>query len=120
MPFPWVAAAKVIPWADVIAAAPAIASSARKLWKQVRREGEQGPGAPADPAVNTPEMRLERLEEHLAALSREAEARSELIASLAEQNEQLVAALDRQKEISRFALIIAAAALGGVVLALLR
>lgn len=111
MPFPWIAAAKAIPWADVIAAAPGIARGARELWKRVQTR--ETPAHSADTA-DTPEARIAALEHRLAALGREAEQRSELVARLAEQNEQLIATLERERRRATLALILSALALLGL------
>ena len=50
MPFPWIAAAKAIPWSSVIAAAPDIARGARDLWKRVKKRDEQNPAPESPPA----------------------------------------------------------------------
>lgn len=82
----WLTAFKVIPWSDVIAAAPTVARGAKKLWDSVR---DQPPGAKTRPA-DGPEGRLNDLEAQLAALRQELAASSELIKTLAEQNARLV------------------------------
>jgi hypothetical protein len=116
MPFPWVAAAKVIPWADVISAAPALAKGARELWKRSRSaredEGTAAGEAPVDP--------IEPLRREMLRIDAEVETQAELIARLAEQQEQLVAALDRQRRRSALLLAIALLALLVALGALLR
>ena len=82
----WIAAFKVIPWADVLAAAPAVAQGAKKLWSSVRK-------SPTTLAAEEPESlesRLHVLEEQVVELKQENAASSELIKSLAEQNARLV------------------------------
>jgi len=118
MPFPWAIAAKAIPWTEVISAAPSIARGARELWKRVRSEREEA----ASTAATAPQS-----EDPLAALRREilrldgdVAAQAELIARLAGQQEQLVAALDRQQGRTRLALALAAGALVAVLWLLLR
>jgi hypothetical protein len=86
----WLTAFKVIPWADVIAAAPKVARGAKKLWDSAR---EQTPDSQADPVPGIPEGRLQALESQLVDLRRELAASSELINSLAEQNARLVEAV---------------------------
>jgi hypothetical protein len=108
MPFPGIAAAKAIPWADVIAAAPGLARGARDLWKRVQTRE-----TPAE-AADTPEARIAALEQKTGALAREAEQRSELVARLAEQNEQLIATLERERRRTTLALLLAALALLGL------
>jgi hypothetical protein len=86
----WLTAFKVIPWADVIAAAPTVARGAKKLWDSVR---DQPPDLKAGPAPGSPEGRLQALESQLVDLRKELAASSELINSLAEQNTRLVEAI---------------------------
>lgn len=117
MPIPWLTAAKAIPWTDVIAAAPGIARGARELWKRVKTR-DDAQAAP-DTVIDDPVARLAALEHSVADLNQEAALRSELIAQLAEQNERLVAALDRQQRSTRWALGLAIAALVGLAVVLL-
>ena len=112
MPFPWVAAAKVIPWTEVIAAAPGLARGARELWQRTRK-GAAEP-APDTTESDTPEARIAALEQRVAELAQEGEMRAELIARLAEQNEQLVAALERQKQRGRIAIALLCAAIAAL------
>ncbi len=86
----WLTAFKVIPWADVIAAAPTVARGAKKLWHSVR---DQPPDSKSGSVAGSPEGRLEALESQLDDLRKELAASSELISSLAEQNARLVEAV---------------------------
>ena len=82
----WISVFRVVPWMDLIAAAPAIARGARKLWTGVRTQ----------PEAETPQgmgERVERLESEVAELKKGLAASSELIKALAEQNERLVEAV---------------------------
>ena len=84
----WITAFKAIPWAALIAAAPTIATSARKLWDAVRKQEAprvSGQGQAADQRA---------LEEQVAELRRELTAASELVSNLAEQNTRLVEAVE--------------------------
>lgn len=86
----WITAFKVIPWADVIAAAPTVARGAKKLWAAVKNRGSEGP------EENRPrgtEERLQALEAQLEELRKELVASSELVDSLAAQNARLVEAV---------------------------
>ncbi|MDQ8023901.1 MAG: hypothetical protein REI94_18825 [Moraxellaceae bacterium] len=89
MAIDWIAAAKLVPWSDVISSAPQLAKGARKLWERVgKRESE------ATPAADTPSADpLAALRERVAQLEAEAATSSELIRSLAEQNAKLVQVL---------------------------
>ena len=82
----WISVFRVVPWMDLIAAAPAIARGARKLWTGVRTQPE------AETPQGTGE-RVERLESEVAELKKDLAASSELIKALAEQNERLVEAV---------------------------
>ncbi|WP_343585849.1 hypothetical protein [Herbaspirillum sp.] len=90
----WMSALKLIPWGDVVQATPGIVRGARDLWSRTRRaksEAETREGAMLAPG-DTAQLaaRIEQLEaEQLEA--------SKLINTLAEQNAQLVAALDAQR-----------------------
>lgn len=111
----WITAFKVIPWSDVLAAAPAVAQGAKKLWSSVRKSS-------TDVAVDeagSVEGRLHALEAQLAELKQENAASSELIKTLAEQNARLVEVVGvlktRMQVLSALSIILS---LGAVVLAL--
>jgi predicted nucleic acid-binding Zn-ribbon protein len=87
----WLTAFKVIPWGDVIAAAPTVARGAKKLWDSIR---DQPAAAAAGPAPDSPEGRARALESQLAEVRKELAASTELINSLAQQNERLVEAVN--------------------------
>lgn len=95
----WLAVLKMVPWADVISAAPAVADGAKKLWDAVARK----PPPPELPIANaqpelSPELRaIATLEARLASVQAAASelhdqmlASSELIKVLADQNAQLI------------------------------
>ena len=83
----WITAFKIIPWTHVIAAAPSVVRSARRLWTAVR---EKEVDSQAEGPAQTPEARWRDLETQVEALRKELAAASELIRSLAEQNARLV------------------------------
>lgn len=88
----------MVPWSDVIKAAPEAAGAARKLWDAVSRKKPQ-PGAieTAGGATLTPAAmltRLEHAETAVADLHAQMLAASEVIATLAQQNGQLIARID--------------------------
>lgn len=85
MAISWLTALKVIPWADVIEAAPHVLKGARSLLARTRGDASAGT-APAD------DRSPEALTERVARLEAEQAASAELIRSLAEQNAKLVAA----------------------------
>lgn len=102
MPFPWALAFKVIPWTDVIAAAPGVARSAQKLWKQVG--GGAGGAAPATDialADQPKDQRLARLEAELARLDEQLARQAEIISAVAGQNAKLVEAVEVLRQRTR-------------------
>lgn len=90
MGFSWMSAIKLIPWGDVVQATPGIVKGARDLWSRTRKAKAevQAPEAPLSGDAAQLAQRLRQLEEE------QLEA-SQLINTLAEQNAQLVAALDK-------------------------
>ena len=116
----WLSALKVIPWSDVVGAAPTVVRGAQQLWQKVRSEPAEAarptapPPAPA-PGIDPREAahaalaaHVDALEARTAALAREAHAASELIATLAEQNARLVDVVGQLR--LRLRLLFAAAA----------
>jgi len=103
----WWTVLKTVPWSDVISAAPQVATGARRLWDTVNRK----PGA-VDPATGlSPEMaaqeddiiglliaRSEQNDVELNDLRNQMRSASELIANLADQNAQLIAKMDVQRQ----------------------
>jgi len=94
----WITALKVIPWGDVIEAAPQIVKGARKFFA---RTSEVNPAADAAPVVGSEpdevslaRARIEQLETRLAEMAEQQQASAGLIESLAEQNAKLVQVLD--------------------------
>lgn len=99
----WTTALKALPWAELIAAAPVVARSARKLWTSVRsKDAPEAEGS-------WPEARLDALEAQVSELRGELAASSDLIASLAEQNARLVEAVTVLRLRVRLLFIIGAA-----------
>jgi hypothetical protein len=103
MAIPWLAAFKVIPWREVVTAAPSILEGTKKLWNTVSRTEEQAPPAeeqPKEAASNQPDpllainARLRALESRTTEIAREAVSSADLMRSLAEQNAQLVQAVE--------------------------
>jgi hypothetical protein len=74
---------KVIPWADVVANAPAVLRGAKTLWNKM------DPAA----AARTPDP-LAALQQEVAQLKEQLDSAAGLISSLAEQNARLVEAVD--------------------------
>ena len=99
----WIASFKTIPWTTVISVAPAIVDGARKLWSRVRKQDPQNrkPSEPTkdkvyspDPAISAIEAQVQALELRAAELGEEIALTSEIIDKLAEQQSQLVQAVD--------------------------
>ena len=93
----WIAAFKLIPWANVAAAAPDVLKGAKSLWARTgksaaarRREGE---GAVADAGYDGSLASINRLVVRVDELETEQRSASDLINALAEQNAQLIAAV---------------------------
>lgn len=99
MPLPWPAIFKAIPWSEVVAAAPKVLDQAKRLAAAARRtdtasSGEVKSSASAQGPVNPViEARLSGVEKRVEEMGREAVSSAELLKSLAEQNAQLVQAL---------------------------
>lgn len=103
----WWTVLKTVPWSDVISAAPQVATGARRLWDTVNRKS----GA-IDPATGlSPEMavqeddiiglllaRADQNDAELSDLRNQMRSASELIANLADQNAQLIAKIDVQRQ----------------------
>lgn len=96
MPIGWGTILANVPWSDVIKNAPAVAEGAKKLWKKVGGKTSTASTAPA-PADNTPEGRLAALEARVAELHGQMQAAGEVIQSLAEQNAQLIARVEKTR-----------------------
>ena len=82
-----ITALKVVPWAEVIAAAPAIVKGARKLFSRTEQ-----PSPPAPPEADLDE-RLRLLELRVQDLVDGEQASAKLVAALAEQNALVVDAV---------------------------
>jgi hypothetical protein len=122
MAIPWLAAFKVIPWKEVVTAAPSILEGTRKLWNTVSHTERQAP-APAEPArgadsagpdrFSAIDTRVRALEARTTEIAREAVSSANLMRSLAEQNAQLVKAVEilrrRTRRLVWFSLVLAAA-----------
>lgn len=105
---------KSIPWTEVVANAPAIAAAARRLWTMATQRGESSPGtasseeSPAGASQGAQEQLLARLQHaearseqlylRVEALQTQLRESSELIRALADQNEQLVARVELNRQ----------------------
>ncbi len=95
----WLSALKLVPWGQVIDAAPQIVQGARKLMQRRGDERAAAPPAAASPAVGTQPgdvqaQQLAALQQRALQLEEEQRASAVLIRSLAEQNAQVVRAVE--------------------------
>jgi len=96
----WVSALKLVPWGDVIQAAPHVLKAAKGLLNKSPAEGGgdavAAPSAPAGialPAQNAGELALQhvaQLEARVAQLEQAQHASAQLIEQMAEQQSQIV------------------------------
>ena len=94
----WVAALKLVPWGDVLEATPQILQAAKKLLGSTRQgtaDAAAGTLAGAGDAATPPvTLQLQQLRERVARLEQEQQESAVLIQSLAEQNAQVVQAVE--------------------------
>ena len=94
----WVTALKLVPWGDVLEATPQILQSAKKLLGATRKgtaDAAAGTLAGAGDAATPPvALQLQQLRERVARLEQEQQESAVLIQSLAEQNAQVVQAVE--------------------------
>ncbi|MGH8621389.1 MAG: hypothetical protein ACRET3_04550 [Burkholderiales bacterium] len=98
----WITAFKIIPWGELLAAAPTVVKGARQLWATVRKQDAPqvaGQGAEAGQRA---------LEAQIDELRRELTAASELVTRLAEQNSRLIEAVEVLRVRTRVLLVLAA------------
>ena len=95
----WVAALKLVPWGDVIEATPQILQAAKKLLGTTQKgnadaaAGALEGGAGGETAMPVA-LQLQHLRDRVAQLEREQQESAVLIQSLAEQNAQVVRAVE--------------------------
>ncbi len=112
----WLALLKLVPWAEVISNAPAVADGAKKLWSTVAKKRplpetsgtSAAAQAPAPQAMAALEERLAVVEAAAVDLHSQMLASSELIKALADQNAQLI----KRVEINRTRVVWLAVATG--------
>ncbi len=103
MPVPWLTVLQNVPWTEVIRNAPKVADGARKLWQAVGKktpvedEAAIVPDAAADAAAAL-QARVGALEAAVADLHGQMIASSELIKALADQNAQLIARIESNRQ----------------------
>ena len=111
----WIAALKLIPWSDVVQATPTVVQGAKDLWSRTKKSKAKAVRAEQENQVEAGS--LAHLAQRVEQLESEQLDASALINTLAEQNAQLVAALDNLR--TRMKMLYAACvllALGGVAL----
>ncbi len=95
----WLTALKIVPWSDVIEAAPALVSNARKFLNRSQQPPLDERPLAAD-ALNGDapgarlQARVDQLEAGVARAGEQQQASAALIEKLAQQNAQLVVAVD--------------------------
>ncbi|MBC7957831.1 MAG: hypothetical protein H7Y33_18430 [Cytophagales bacterium] len=97
----WMTALKVIPWGDVIEAAPNIVKGARKIFTR----SEQADVPPPAPTEGMPE-RVFQLEARITQLAEQQAASAKLIETLAEQNARIVQAIDILRVRTRLLMVV--------------
>ena len=103
----WWTVLRTVPWSEVISAAPQVATGARRLWDTVNRKqgAAEGAAGVAPEAYGQEEdiiglliNRVEQNDAELTDLRNQMRSVSELIANLADQNAQLIAKVDVQRQ----------------------
>lgn len=108
----WISLLAKVPWTEVIKNAPVVAEGARKLWNKTRR-------AASTEAVDLPpdadeHAVLQALQGRIGVLQNEMRAAGEVIQSLAEQNAQLIARVEKTRR--RVLLLVVANCISGLLL----
>lgn len=100
MAIPWLAALKVIPWGDVIEHAPNVLKAARKLMDRQKAEPELSTNTVMDmagqsvPSLGELQNRLIAAQVQMEGQAQTQVQLTETLAALAEQNAQLVSAVE--------------------------
>ena len=100
MAIPWLAALKVIPWGDVIEHAPNVLKAARRLMDRQKAEPERNTSTTVDlagqsvPSLGELQNRLIAAQVQMEGQAQTQVQLTETLAALAEQNAQLVSAVE--------------------------
>ena len=100
MAIPWLAALKVIPWGDVIEHAPNVLKAARRLMDRQKAEPELNTSTTVDlagqsvPSLGELQNRLIAAQVQMEGQAQTQVQLTETLAALAEQNAQLVSAVE--------------------------
>ncbi len=119
----WVTALKLVPWGDVIEATPQILNAAKKLLGTTRKGKAEAPDAASiaasgEEAALPVETQLLHLRERVGQLEQEQIDGAALIQSLAQQNAQVIRAVEDLRKRNR-RLTLAITVLGATCLGLL-
>ena len=127
----WMTALKLVPWGDVIEAAPQVLQAAKKLMGKTRAAGTAPAagvtgtltGAANDSPATPITAQLQHLRERVAQLEQEQQDSAALIQSLAEQNAVVIRAVEalrlRNQRLGR-ALVVLGVLVVGVLVWVLR
>ena len=104
----WWTVLRTVPWSDVISAAPQVANGARRLWDTVNRNKQGNFDEPMGVAPGMAGQEedvfdiliksVERNDAEVTDLRNQMRSASEIIANLADQNAQLIAKMDAQRQ----------------------
>jgi hypothetical protein len=100
MAIPWLAALKIVPWGDVIEHAPNVLKAARKLMDRQKAEPELSTNTAMDmagqsvPSLGELQNRLIAAQVQIDGHAQTQAQLTETLAALAEQNAQLVSAVE--------------------------
>lgn len=117
----WVAALKLVPWGDVIEAAPQILNAAKKLLGIRHRGKADATGAASqvgagDETALPAQAQLQHLRARISQLEQEQIDGAALIQSLAQQNAQVIRAVEdlrqRCRRLTQAVAVLSAACLG--------
>ena len=102
MPIPWLTVLQAVPWGEVIRNAPKVAEGARTLWNKAAGPATPVPPEPAPtpavpPTVAQLQARLQASEAAVSELQAQMQSATQLIKELADQNTQLVRAVETQR-----------------------
>lgn len=99
----WLTALKIIPWGDVLAAAPHIVKGAKRLFASTKVDTSDPPATSTTAPTNlfsdddkfaNLDNRIQQIHAKVIELGDEQQSSAELIKSLAEQNAHVVAAIE--------------------------
>lgn len=94
----WISAFKAIPWSDLIAATPVITQGAKKLWGQVSKtkssDKKNSQGINKTSSISSIDQRFSEMTLQIEELEEDQKLSSQLISELAEQNKQMIGAIN--------------------------